>query len=87
MIIKYKYGFWYKDWLFVWHNKQLFRYPISKNKRAYSLKKVFIDTERSSRENYYRCATDWLPEKRIKAMTVSINIDALEFTEDDDLPF
>ncbi len=87
MIIKYKYGFWYKEWLFVWSNKELFRYPIERDGRAYSLKLVTVDTERSSRENYYRCARDWLPGKRVKAMTISINIDPIEIINDKDIPF
>ena len=87
MIIKYKFGFWYKNWLFVWHKKELFRYPIERNNRYYSLKKVTVDTNRSSKENYYRCACDWLPKTRLEDITISVNVKPLEFIKDNDLPF
>jgi hypothetical protein len=40
MIIKYKYGFEFKGFLYGWKDKKLFRLPIEKGKRFYSLKEV-----------------------------------------------
>ncbi len=40
MIIKYKYGFEYKSFLFGWKNKELYRLPSVSDLRHYPLKKL-----------------------------------------------
>ncbi|QQV91498.1 hypothetical protein M1M25_gp063 [Tenacibaculum phage Gundel_1] len=40
MVIKFKYGFEYKNFLYGWNKKELYRLPIIVHKRSYPLKKL-----------------------------------------------
>ncbi len=40
MILKFKYGFEYNDFLYGWNNKELYRLPSKSGNKSYGLKKL-----------------------------------------------
>lgn len=71
MIIKYKYGFSYKEFLFGWKDKELFRLPTVKKLRAYPLRK--LDKILIGNNDGYRIVRDRKTIKQLMEITEIIN--------------
>ena len=87
MIIKIKYGFYYKEMLYVWIKRELYRYPQQRNKYFLGLKKIEPVTNRTPNFLYYRLNKEWVSENKIKKLTTIVNIEPINIIKDDDLPF
>jgi hypothetical protein len=86
MIIKIKYGLYYKERLFVWIDEELWRYPYTKGNRSYSLRKIKTTDEKGNKR-YYRLGKDWVSQDRVEALTTIVNVEPINKIKDDDLPF
>jgi hypothetical protein len=84
---KIKYGLYFENILFVWINKELYKYPYfdSKTKRSYSLKK--ITTRYFGNTLHYRLNSKWVSEEKIKQLTSLVSVESLNISITDiDLP-
>jgi len=84
MIIKYKYGFEFNGFLYGWKDKKLFRLPIQKEKRFYSLKEIKLI--KVGNKNGYNVGRVKKSIKQLESMTIFINYE-LQTIKDKDCPF
>ncbi len=88
MVIKYKYGFEYKGFLFGWKNKKLHRLPSVINLRSYPLKELPTITIGLKKKKGYRVARDKKTIDQLMEMTETINYKyVVSGKGDDDCPF
>jgi len=83
-MIHFKYGFFYKDFLYGWHEKELYRLPLESGKRHYPLKK--LTTIDVGKQKGYRCKRDKLSMLRLKDMSIVID-KKISVIKDKDFPF
>jgi len=81
MIIKYKYGFEYKGFLYGWKDKELFRLPTTKGMRTYGL----LPLKKWNDKGYY-IGRDRKSFSQIETMTNFINFEYQKI-KDKDVPF
>jgi hypothetical protein len=82
MILNFKYGFYYKERLFVWNNKILYRYPFISKNRSYPLKEVKII------KGNYRLCREWVSLNKVKELTSVVSVKEISIIKDDKhLPF
>lgn len=80
--MNFKYGFYYKDRLYVWFEKKLYRYPFSSSGRYFGLKEI---KEVSGK---YRICRDWVSKEKIKSLTAIVNVESVSILKDEKhLPF
>lgn len=80
MIVKFKYGFSFKDILFGWKNKKLYRLPQMIGERFYPLKKC------GEWEDGFIVGRMRKSNKQLKDMTIFINFEYQDI-KDEDCPF
>lgn len=71
MIINFKYGFEYKNFLFGWHKKKLYRLPSVSNNRNYDLK--LLSRIKIGKQEGYRVVRDKKTINQLKELTEQIN--------------
>ena len=77
----YKYGFYYKDVLYAWKNKKLYKLPYIKNNRSYSLKEIPSYVFKTT--VIFNIQRDKLSIKKLKERTVEVNIYLDTFVENE----
>jgi len=85
MITRYKYGFRYKEKLYGWKNKRLYRLPQMIGKRYYSLLECAVWMRKGNPYGHY-LGSDRKSDRQLKSMTCFINHEVDE-VESDDMPF
>lgn len=80
----YKYGFKYKDIIYGWKDKKLYKLPYTKNNRSYELREVPSYVFKTT--TLFNVQRDKLSLKNLKARTEIINI-CLETWLESDCPF
>lgn len=81
MILDFKYGFWYKDRLFVWHQKKLYRYPFESNHKFYVVKEI------EPKNGKYRLCRDWVGIQKLKSLTTAVDVEPVSIVQHEDCPF
>ena len=84
LIVKFKYGFEYKGFVFGWKDKELYRLPSSSGRNNYVLKKLKKITV--GNKMGYRIKRDKLTVEQLEQKTILINKEIQKIT-DKDLPF
>ena len=84
MIIRFKYGFFYKDFLYGWHQKELYRLPSNSGNKKYGLKK--LNVIQIGNKTGYRIKRDKLTINQLEQKTIVINQEISQI-KDQDVPF
>ena len=82
--LKFKYVFWHKDFLFGWHNKELYRLPSNSGKRIFGLKK--LEKIPVGNKEGYRVKCDKLSIDQLEARTIVIDKE-IQKIKSKDVPF
>jgi hypothetical protein len=82
--MNFNYGFYYKEVLFVWHEKKLFQYPYFDGSKSYPLREKFFNKKRKM----YRICRDWKSKKQLQSMTIVVKVKPIYLvSKHKDLPF
>lgn len=84
MIIRFKYGFEHKGFLYGWNKKELYRLPIFKSNRSYSIKKMNLI--KIGKQKGYRLCSDKKTLKQLELLTERINYNHV-ININEDTPF
>lgn len=84
MEIIFKYGFTYKEVIYGWNNKKLYRLPYNKNLRSYGLKEIPFYVFKST--IVYNIQRVKLTINRLKTLTEEINL-KIEIITTEHCPF
>lgn len=82
--MKFKYGFWHKDFLYGWYQQELYRLPSNNGNKNYGLKK--LNPIKVGNKSGYRVKRDKLTIDQLEEKTIVINQEISKI-EDKDLPF
>lgn len=84
MILFFKYGFTYKEVVYGWNNKKLYRLPYCKNKRSYLLKEIPFYCFKST--IVYNVQRTKMTINRLKKITEIIDV-SIEIIQSNECPF
>jgi len=82
MVMNFKYGFYYKNRLYVWFEKKLYRYPFSSFGRYFGLKEI------KPVNGNYRVCRDWVSKSKLQSLTTIVKVESVSVLNDKKhLPF
>ena len=84
MILKFKYGFEYNDFLYGWNNKELYRLPSKSGNKSYGLKK--LDSIVVGNSIGYRIKQQKFSLKQLKDRTIFIDKEYQVIGDSVDIP-